>query len=155
MRSLILYLLFTSMFIVSCNDHLKIEKNNDIQGVADSQIVGTWKITEVVSDVPWDWDNNGSVETNIYSTWSSCQKDNLYTFVGDKTGTFKLNCSTTTTGSWQVINVHYLVYTPLNQGPETEEVVPLTMTSIQFKTALKLTLSNGQNATITKTWVRQ
>ena len=153
MRRLILYLLSFSFFIVSCNDHLKIEKNDNPPGFADSQFVGTWKITGVSSSVPWDWNGDGTSESNIYLTWTSCQKDNLFTFVGDKTGTFKLNCSTTTQGSWQIINTEYLVYQPLNLSPESEKIV--TMTSVQFTTSTDISLSNGQSAIIIKTWTRQ
>ncbi len=153
MKRLILYLFSFAFFITSCNDHLKIEKNNDPQGYADSQFVGTWKITSINSDVAWDWDNNGSTETNIFATQSSCEQDNLYTFIGDKTGTFKLSCSLTKDGSWQIVNTQYLLYTPTGLAQESEKVI--SMTSVQFKTALDLTLPNGQPATITKTWSRQ
>ena len=150
MNRLILYLF---ILLASCNDHLKIDRNNDPQGYADSQFVGTWKVTAVTSDVAWDYDGNGSTETNIYATWSACKKDNLYTFVGDKTGTYKLDCNNTKTGSWEVVTTTYLVYTPLNLSPESERVIQ--MTSIQFKSTLAISLSNGQPATITKTWDRQ
>ena len=150
MNRLILYLL---LLFTSCNDHLKIDRNNDPQGYADSQFVGIWKVTAVTSDVAWDYDGNGSTETNIYATWSACKKDNLYTFVGDKTGTYKLDCNNTKTGSWEVVTTTYLVYTPLNLSPESERVIQ--MTSIQFKSTLAISLPNGQPATITKTWDRQ
>lgn len=150
MNRLILYLF---ILFTSCNDHLKIERNNDPQGYADSQFVGTWKVTAVAADVAWDYDGNGSTETNIYATWSACKKDNLYTFVGDKTGTYKLDCNNTKIGSWEVISTTYLVYTPLNSSPESERVIQ--MTSIQFKSTLAISLPNGQPATITKTWDRQ
>lgn len=150
MNRLILYLL---ILFTSCNDHLKIERNNDPQGYADSQFVGSWKVTAVISDVAWDYDGNGTTETNIYATWSACKKDNLYTFVGDKTGTYKLDCNNTKTGSWEVVATTYLNYTPLNSIPESERVIQ--MTSIQFKSTLAITLPNGQPATITKTWDRQ
>jgi hypothetical protein len=153
MNRLILYLLLPAFLLSSCNDHLKIEANNDPQGYADSQFVGSWKIVAITSDVAWDWDGNGSTETNIFATLTSCEKDNLFTFVGDKTGTFKFNCSVTKEGSWQVINTQYLVFTPLGLGPESEKII--SMTTVQFKSTLSVTLSNGQPATITKTWARQ
>ena len=150
MNRLILYL---CVLLISCNDHLKIESNNDPQGYADSQFVGTWKVTAVTADVAWDYDGNGTTETNIYASWSLCARDNLYTFVGDKTGTYKLDCTNTKNGSWEVVNTKYLNYTPLGGIPESEKVIQ--MTSIQFKTTIAITLSNGQPATITKTWDRQ
>jgi hypothetical protein len=132
---------------------LKVEANNDPQGYADSQVVGVWKITAVTSDVPHDWNSDGLMETDIYSTWSACQKDNLFTFISDKTGTFKLNCSGTYTGTWTIVNTQYLEYTPVTLNIESEKMV--AMTNVQFKTERAVTLPSGQPATITKTWVRQ
>lgn len=158
MKRLFLYLFASIFFITACTDHLKIERNNDPQGYADSQFVGSWKITAVSSDVAYDWNNDGSSERDIYGTWSSCQKDNLFTFTGDtatagyKKGTFKINCSVTKTGEWQIINTKDLLYIPLGLSPESERVIE--MTSVQFKSILLLTV-NGQAATITKTWTRQ
>ena len=152
MKKLIVHVI-ASFLLLSCDDHLKIEKNDDPQGYADSQFVGTWKVTAVTSDVSWDYDNNGTSETNIFLTWTACQKDNLFTFDGDKTGSFKLDCNNTKLGSWQIAATQYLVYTPLNGIPESEKVVQ--MTSVQFKSTIAITLPNGQPATITKTWDRQ
>ena len=151
MNRLILYLFI--FLLGGCNEHLKIEANDNPQGYADSQFVGTWKIIAVNSDVAWDWNGDGTTETNIFGTLSSCEKDNLYTFVGDKTGTFKLSCSLIKNGSWEVVNTEYLVYTPLNLTPEAEKVI--LMTSVQFRSTIALTLANGQPATITKIWQRQ
>jgi hypothetical protein len=143
---------------------LKIEKNNDPQGYADSQFVGSWKVTALSCDVAYDWNNDGVTERDIYSTWTVCERDNLYTFTGDtamdayKKGTFKINCSVTKPGEWQVFRDtaspknQYLIYTPLGLGPESEIVID--MTSVQFQSVLLLTL-NGLPATVTKTWTRQ
>lgn len=146
-------LIITAFILTSCNDHLKIEANNDPQGYADSQVVGVWKITAVTSDVPNDWNGDGLMETDIYSTWSACQKDNLYTFIADKTGTFKLNCNGTYAGTWVIVNTQYLEYTPVSLNLESEKMV--AMTNLEFKTERAITLSSGQPATITKTWSRQ
>ena len=158
MKRFILYLFVFTFFITACTDHLKIEKNNDPQGYADSQFVGSWKITAVSSDVAYDWNNDGSTERDIYSTWTPCERDNLFTFTGDtatagyKKGTFKINCSVTKTGEWQIVNTKDLLYIPLGLGPESERIID--MTSVQFKSTLALTL-NGLPATVTKTWARQ
>ena len=164
MRRLILYLFTSVFFITSCNEHLKIEKNNDPQGYADSQFVGSWKITALSCDVSYDWNNDGTTERDIYSTWSPCERDNLYTFTADtamdayKKGTFKINCSVTKPGEWQIIvdtmppKTHNLVYSLSGLGPESEIVI--NMTSVQFQSALLLTL-NVLPATVTKTWTRQ
>ena len=163
MRRLILYLFISTFFISSCNDHLKIEKNDDPQGYADSQFVGSWKITALSCDVSYDWNNDGTTERDIYSTWTSCQRDNLYTFTADtlsaakKKGTFKIDCSVIKSGEWQIVfsdnpKSQSLLYTPLGLSPESEIITD--MTSVQFQSVLLLTL-NGLPATITKTWTRQ
>ena len=136
----------------ACRAHLRTEANDDPQGYADSQVVGNWKITAVSSDVPNDWNGDGTAETDIYATWSSCQKDNLYTFVGDSTGTFKVNCSVSEISTWSIIDTKYLQYN-LSSGTESERFI--SMTSVQFKTTKAFSLSNGAPATVTKTWTRQ
>jgi hypothetical protein len=159
MKRLTLYISLLGLALAACSGHLQVDKNDDQQGYADSQVVGSWKITAINSNLPWDWDGNGSVELNIYNTWSACQKDNLYTFsinssgTGNNPATFRINCSLSDVGTWQIINTRYLLYTPVSVGTESEQLV--SMTSVQFKTEKAITLSNGLPATITKTWTRQ
>jgi hypothetical protein len=153
MKKLYKFLLTGLLSLPACSDHLNIEKSDSPQGYADSQVVGTWKITGYTSNKAYDWDGNGSKETDIYSTWSPCEKDNLYQFTPDKTGTFKINCSTSSSGTWLIISTKYLVYKPDNQVSETAKLV--SMTSVEFKTAEDVTVSTGQNLTLTKTWSRQ
>jgi len=163
MRRLILYLFTSAFFISSCNDHLKIEKNDDPQGYADSQFVGSWKVTALSCDVSYDWNNDGTTERDIYSTWTSCQRDNLYTFTADTTmdaykkGIFKIDCSVTKPAEWQIVvdtvsKDQSLLYSLSGLSPESEIVI--NMTSVQFQSVLLLTV-NGLPATITKTWTRQ
>ncbi len=162
MKRLVLYLLISLNIAGTCNrDHLKIERNNLPQGYADSQVVGTWKITAISSNVSYDWNGDGAAETDIFNTWSTCQKDNLYTFTADtinsitaeKRGTFQLNCSVTKPGRWLIVNTQDLVYVPEGQLPESEKFI--SMTSVQFKTTQDFSLPTGQPVKITKTWTRQ
>ena len=149
----ILYIFAFGFFISACNPHLKTEANNLPQGYADSQVVGTWKITAFSSNLPNDWDQNGSTETDIYNLWTPCEKDNLYIFVGNKTGTFKIDCNDIKDGFWQIYNTKYLSMGVLNQPPEVETII--SMTSNEFKTQIKVIVSSGQEFTLVKTWSRQ
>jgi hypothetical protein len=153
MKRLLTYFSIIIFLFSSCRAHLRTEANNQQQGYADSQVVGVWKITAATSDVPSDWNGDGSMETDIYNTWSACQKDNLYSFLADKTGTFKLTCSGTYNGTWTIVNTQYLEYTPVTLNLESEKMV--AMTNLEFKSERAVTLSSGQPATITKTWTRQ
>lgn len=100
-----------------------------------------------------DWNGDGRKETDIYGTWSACQKDNLYSFAADKSGAFKLNCTATEPGSWEIINTKFLNYASPSPGLESERIV--SMTNVEFKTTKKYTLPDGSAAIITKTWARQ
>ncbi len=153
MHRYLIYIIFCCLCLFACRDHLKIEKNNDPQGYADSQVVGVWKITAFSSNAPYDWNGDGSVETNIFNNWTSCEKDNLYQFVGDKTGTFKFNCSINGAGEWTIVNTLFLVYFLTGQIPDAEQFI--SMTTNEFKTTRDITVSTGQNFTLTKTWTRQ
>ena len=146
------YLLASSILLFSCNDHLEIEANNNPQGYADSQVVGEWKITAVHSSIAYDWDGNGTPETDIFNSWSDCDKDHLYTFVGNKSGVYKLNCNTTLNGVWQIFEVRYLEYTPDGLSTLSEKII--SMTSNEFKTSRSFTTPSGQSCLITKTWTR-
>jgi hypothetical protein len=148
-----LYLFLAGFVLISCNDHLEIEANNNPQGYADSQLVGLWKVTGLTSNLPFDWDGNGTTETDVYSTWSDCQKNNLYRFDGNKTGVYQLNCNSTHNGVWQIFNVQQLEYTPDGMSTHVERFI--SMTSNQFKTTRTETVSQGQTFTITKIWSRQ
>jgi len=151
-RSL-LYLLAFCSFLVACNDHLKIEANNNPPGYADSQVVGAWKITALSSNTAYDWDGNGTTETDIFKTWSECDKDHLFNFNGNKTGVYKINCSTTVNGVWQIFNTEQFEYTPEGMSTLAEKII--AMTSNEFKTTRTITVTSGQIFTLTKTWTRQ
>jgi len=153
-KNLFIFIAFSATILLfACTDHLKTEANNDPQGYSNAQVIGTWKITAVSSDVPNDWNRDGITETDIYATWLACQKDNLYSFIVDNTGTFKLNCTTTESGSWQVVNTQHLLFDSPATGIELEKFI--SMSNLEFKTTRGYTLSNGQPATVTKTWTRQ
>jgi len=150
----ILYLFAFGLFISACNPHLETEANNLPQGVADSQVVGTWRITAFSSNAPYDWDGNGSTETDIYNLWTACEKDNLYVFVGDKTGIFKINCNLISNGYWQIYDTKHLAIALQGQPAEVERFVVGTMTSNEFKTQITVVVVSGQTFTLIKTWSR-
>lgn len=153
MCRLFINILLFGQFLFACKGHLANENDNGSQGYADSQVVGSWKITAYTSDSPYDWNGNGSTETNIFNNWTTCEKNTLYQFNPDKTGVFKINCSVTSPGTWQIVNTLYLLYTLTGQSPDSEKII--SMTSVQFKTTKDITVSTGQNFTLTKTWTRQ
>lgn len=152
MRHLILYASLIGILGFSCSK-VESDGNEDPQGYADSQVVGTWKITGLTSDAPYDWDGNGTVETDLYPTLPSCEKDNLYIFEPNKTGSFKRNCNTTQDGEWEIYQTKFLIITPTAAPAEMERMT--AMTTMQFVTTRQVVGISGQIFTLSKIWSRQ
>jgi Lipocalin-like domain len=143
---------FASAVLFSCQK-VEVEKNTDPQGYADSQIVGSWKIVSISSDKPFDWDGNGAAETDIYNTWSECDKDNLFLFDGTKTGVYKFTCNLTKSGTWNMLDrFRIIIYA---DGAIPQEELIRTLTSNEFKTSSYVTATGGQIFEISKVWQRQ
>ena len=143
--------LFISILHFSCY-RVTTEANSLLQGFSVAQIVGTWKITAASSDKAYDWDGNGVTETNMYSTWTDCQRDNLYQFVIDHTGHYKTTCSDSKTGIWLLTGTT-IVWTPDGSGSQYEKIEALT--SNMINTTSTIQVPNCEIFVITKVWTRQ
>ncbi len=154
-KNLVMLLLYMVVVCFACDKAMTdTEDDGNIQGYADSQLVGSWKITEISSDKAYDWDMNGTMETNIYTTWTDCSKDNLYTFVGDKTGTYKIDCNTSKNGEWYITDDRKSIIYMANSGfPEQERIISLS--SNQFNSNKTFYPGNGTSLIISKTWTKQ
>jgi hypothetical protein len=147
-------ILFSLIIILTLSCYkITVDKNNNDQGYADSQLVGTWKITSLKSDKAHDWNGDGVTETDIYSTFDDCRKDNLYQFMSDKKGIFKISCNTMLDGTWDILDTKILIWIPQGSFTNNEELS--NMTSISFNTIRKEQLAPGQIFTITTKWERQ
>ena len=146
--------LITSLIISgwSCNK-ITVDKNNNLQGYADSQVVGTWKITSINSDKAYDWNGDGVTETDVFSTYDDCKKDNSYQFLSDKNGIYKLSCNNSLDGTWDILDTKILVWIPQGSFAYNEELD--NMTSISFNTIRKEVFTPGQVYTIITKWERQ
>ena len=150
--SLIPILLLCAVFVSSCYK-IETEANNLPQGFSVSQIIGTWKILGMSSDKAYDWDGNGTAESDIYSTWPDCQKDNLYQFNSNYSGSYKLSCNETKTGAWRLDGTITLVWKASGSAEMYEKIVYLT--SDTMKTQISIKQPNGETYTITKLWKLQ
>lgn len=151
--SSLLLLVFTSIFIFTSCYKIETEANSLPQGFSVSQIIGTWKITGITSDKAYDWDGNGSPESDIYNTWSECKKDNLYQFNSNYSGVYKLDCNSTRDGTWYLNGTTILAWAPVGSSLEFEKIVYLTTDTM--KTQTQVTNPNGQVYTIIKVWKLQ
>ena len=65
-----LQIYFLLFLLFSGCKRVTVEANDNPQGYADSQVVGSWKITEILSDKAYDWDGNGTKEKDVFATYS-------------------------------------------------------------------------------------
>ena len=56
-------------------------------------LIGTWQVTDIRSDRPYDWDGDGYEETDIFSTYSFCQRDILLVFEDGGYGQSRQGCN--------------------------------------------------------------
>lgn len=87
-----LSLVLLSFFLASCVKEDTVSNTNDI--------IGTWAVTGIRSNVAYDWDGDGRTETDILQTYSYCQQDIILVFDYDGYGQSKQGCN----ASWQSMN---------------------------------------------------
>ena len=86
---------FSFLFILLLTGCVKQDPVND-----DSDIIGTWEVTGIRSNIAYDWDGDGRSETDIYSTYSYCQQDIVLVFEHNGYGQSRQGCN----ASWQSLN---------------------------------------------------
>jgi hypothetical protein len=68
-------------------------------------VVGTWAVTGIRSNVAYDWDGDGRSETDILSTYSYCQRDIILEFEYGGYGQSRQGCNAPWRSlSWQLYN---------------------------------------------------
>lgn len=62
--------------------------------VADERTIeGTWQVTGITSDRPYDFDGDGRSETDIYGTYNSCGRDIVMVFQANGYGQIRQSCN--------------------------------------------------------------
>jgi hypothetical protein len=90
--TLSLIIIAAAVFLSSCSKGDVISNQNDV--------VGTWAVTAIRSNIPNDWDGDGYTETDIYGTYDYCQRDIVLTFDQYGTGQGRQGCNS----YWQNLN---------------------------------------------------
>lgn len=95
------------------NDDIACEKYTGALNANETPLVGTWRLTAVVSDKEVDItdDSEDNATTDIFAQYTDCQKDAEYMFTAERSYTFKqsftaLNClnKSDNDGTWRLNN---------------------------------------------------
>jgi hypothetical protein len=71
----------------------------------EEELIGTWAVVGISSDIPNDWDYDGYEETDIYNTYNYCQQDISLTFDYGGYGETRQGCNAPyETLRWQLSN---------------------------------------------------
>lgn len=81
-----------SLFLTSCVKESPVSDSNDI--------IGTWAVTGIRSDVAYDWNGDGRNETDIFNNYSYCQQDIVLVFDYNGYGESRQGCN----AAWQNMN---------------------------------------------------
>lgn len=92
-KNLLFLLLFPALLVLGgCTKSNPVNNSNDI--------TGTWAVVGITSNTPYDWNNDGYAETDIYNTYSYCQRDIVLTFDSGGYGQSRQGCN----ASWENLN---------------------------------------------------
>ena len=92
-RSFYALLLLASVFVFSSCQKTSVLAN-------EQSIEGTWVVTGIASDRAYDFNGDGYPETDIYGSYTSCQRDVVAVFSSGGYGQMRQGCNAT----WQNIN---------------------------------------------------
>ena len=120
---------------------------------SEFDVVGTWAVTGIRSNVANDWDGDGYSETDIYRTYSSCQKDIVLVFDYYGTGQGRQGCNSYWQNlNWQLTNNNHNLRIDL-----LEDVIELSNLRVSSNTIQgdDNIYSNGRYYTVTYTLQRR
>ena len=133
------------ILLSSCTKSDVISDTNDV--------VGTWAVTGIRSNMANDWDGDGRSETDIFGTYSYCQRDIILVFDRYGTGQGRQGCNSYWQNlNWQMINGGRTLHIDL-----MDDVIELNNLRAGYSTIQgeDHVYSNGRNFTITYTLERR
>lgn len=118
----------------------------------ENDVTGTWAVTAIRSNIANDWDGDGYSETNIYATYSTCQRDIVLILNYDGSGKIRQGCNANWQNlGWQLRNSNAL-YISIPDGDLNLDNLRVGANTIQGDDNV---YSNGRNYTITYTLQRR
>jgi len=119
----------------------------------DYDVVGTWAVTGIRSNIANDWDGDGYSETDIYGTYSYCGRDIVLVFDQYGTGQGRQGCDSYWQNlNWQLTNSNRTLRIDL-----IDDVIELNNLRVNSNTIQgdDEVYSNGRYYTITYTLQRR
>jgi len=119
----------------------------------ETDVVGTWAVTGIRSNVANDWNGDGYSETDIYGTYTPCQRDITLAFDQYGAGQGRQGCDSYWENlNWQLTNGNRTLRIDL-----ASDVIVLDNLRVSYNTIQgdDYVTSNGRNYIVTYTLQRQ
>jgi hypothetical protein len=124
-------------------------KSDTIERTED--ILGTWSITGIQSDAAYDWDGNGTIETDILGTYSACERDIVLVFESGGIGRISEGCTSPYVNfTWQLSGNRLDVQIP--SGDLNLDILSFSNNSLRGQDQVSV---NGNNVRVTYTLTRR
>ena len=119
----------------------------------EEDIAGTWSVTGIRSNSANDWNGDGYTETDIYGSYSYCQRDIVLVFDEHGTGRGRQGCNAYWENlSWRLSNNSRTLNIDLMEDVIVLNNLRVSNNTIQGEDNIS---SNGRNYTITYTLQRR
>ncbi len=104
---------------IGCSNKENTPAPDNESPIVAQKLIGVWTMTAQTSSVAWDWDGNGSTETDMYANYDACLKQKGFTISVDKTGFVKQSCTLSNSMEWLVTDYGKIFRFRINTGSGT------------------------------------
>jgi len=140
-KTFLLFLLAACLAFSNC----KKSKPNTPPPVDNTQknyqlLLGRWKLTQLYSDKPYDWNGDGRSETDILANASPCDQEVILSFSTLSRGFIKPNCQPTVQDfTWLLSNYgNRIEYTIPTGAPTKYDITSLDVNKLTVKYTVQL-----------------
>lgn len=140
--------------ICSCSKNGGTEQP-DMTNQHTALVTGTWEIVAKTGSIAYDWNGDGTPETDIYSSMTGCQKGfNIY-FAPGMDGVVHQDCATLQKQiTWNLSDKGWkLNWTITGSSAVSEKIISISAT--QLRTETKAQPPGSNEITITTTYQKQ
>ena len=116
----IFHFAFAGIVFCSCS------KKEDPSDKNRQILLGSWKLVAETSDKAYDWDGNGTLESDRFLLLDPCEQDRVITFSDPAIGLYQFDCNEEQAFTWELKqNGNYIGY----HFPKINDTLPYGLAS--------------------------
>lgn len=145
-------LMYSFIVFIGCSKKESTPAPDNESPIVAQKLIGTWTMTAQTSSVAWDWNGNGTTETDMYANYDACLKQKGLIISVDKTGFVKQSCTVSNSMEWLVTDYGKIFRFRINTGSGSfgayadYDIKEVTSTSL--KLTVKIDVPGGPQGVI-------